>query len=153
MPLPDYTSLYVTAGVEGWDVLINSLLDLLEAQKAVEYVEVELAMNGATETAAGIFPAKVNRLGVSFRVTELVTFSGGGATFDIGDHGAADPDMYAAAVAPALNTNGANVATADPRGWSLTAQDVVLTPDVGAFTAGKVKIRAYFTRETPPVAV
>jgi hypothetical protein len=146
--LPTYTDLEVPSGLQGFDTAFNQLLALLEAQKCVEYEEVELTLNGATETAAGIFPAKRFRLGVSYRVTEAVVYGGGGASFSIGDHGAADPDMYAAGIAGALNDNGEDVATADPTGWDLTAQDVVLTPNAGTFTSGKVKLRAYYLRTT-----
>lgn len=152
MALPDYTSLVAVAGAQGWSTLFNTLLDLLEAQKAVEYAETTLTMNGATETWVDAFPAGVRRLGVTGRVTTVIAGSGGIASFMVGNEGAVDPDMYATGIALAAGTTFADVATADPGGWSATAQDVVVTPDVGAFTSGALKLRAYFIRQTAPSA-
>lgn len=153
MALPDYTAFYMDAGVSGWDTLYNSVLDLLEAQKGVEYAETTLtALAGATVTWANAFPAGVRQIGVTGRVTTLITASGGGVTLNVGDHGSADPDRYAGAIAFAATTTFADVATADPGGWNATARDVVISPDAGAFTAGEVKLRAYFVRTTTPAA-
>ncbi len=107
-------------------------------------------LTGATVTWTGAFPAGVRQIGVSGRVTTLITASGGGTTLNVGDHGSADPDRYAAGVAFAANTVFSDAATADPGGWNSGARDVVISPDAGAFTAGAVRLRAYFLRTIPP---
>jgi hypothetical protein len=110
------------------------------------------AMVGATVTIANAFPAGVRQIGVAGRVTTLITASGGGATMNVGDHGGADPDRYATGVAFAAGTTWADAATADPGGWNAAARDVVLAPDVGAFTAGVVKIYAFYLSTFAPTS-
>jgi hypothetical protein len=109
-------------------------------------------LTGASATWTGAFPAKVRRIGVAGRVTTAATFSGGGNTINVGNHAAADPDRYAAAVAKTLGTTFEDAATADPGGWDATAQDVVLTPDAGAFTAGAVRLFAFYLVTKAPTS-
>lgn len=115
-------------------------------------VSVSAAMVGATVTIANAFPAGVRQIGVSGRVTTLITASGGGVSMMVGDHGSADPDRYAAGIAFAAGTTFADVATADPGGWNAAARDVVLAPDAGAFTAGVVKVYAFYLSTFAPVS-
>lgn len=110
------------------------------------------AMSGATVTWSNAFPAGVRQIGVTGRVTTLITASGGGTTLRVGDHGSADPDRYAAGLAFTAGTTFADVATADPGGWNSTARDVVLSPDAGAFTAGAVRLYAFFIQTFAPTA-
>lgn len=107
------------------------------------------ALSGASVTWTGAFPAKVRRIGVAGRVTTAVT---GATSTDVGDHGAADPDLYAAAVANTLGTTFADAATADPGGWSSTAQDVVLTANGSNFTGGVFRLYAFYIPTYAPGA-
>jgi hypothetical protein len=109
-------------------------------------------LSGATATWANAFPAGVRQIGVSGRVTTLITASGGGATLEVGDHGSADPNRYATGLAFAAGTSFADVATADPGGWNAAARDVVISPDVGAFTAGAVRLYAFYLATFAPTS-
>lgn len=98
------------------------------------------ALSGGTATATGLFPAKVLQLGVVARVVTLIT---GATTFDIGD--GSDQDRYANDIPLTANTQTTFVdATADPRGWSATAGNVVLTANGSSFTAGAVRLTAFY---------
>lgn len=97
----------------------------------------------------GAFPAGSLERALSLRVTEAVTFSGGGTTFDVGD--GSDADMFAGAVAAALGTTKTPAdRTADPNGAA--AKDVALTPDAGAFTDGEVRAFVYYRLVTAPTS-
>lgn len=109
-----------------------------------------LVLSGTSTTWTAAFAAKHGRKGVAGRVTTAITASAG-TTFDVGNHAAADPDMYAAGVLFALNMTFEDVATADPRGWSTTAQDVVVTcGGGGSFTAGVLSLYAFYDRTFAP---
>lgn len=97
-----------------------------------------------TLTWTGAYPAGVRQLGVSGRVTTAATGSGGATSIIVGDHGASDPDRYAAGIAFALGTTFADVATADPGGWNSGARDVVVAPNAGSFTAGALRLWSHF---------
>lgn len=118
----------------------------------------ELTLAGATVTFANAFPAGVRRIGVAGRVTELITSGDGGTDFLVGDHGASDPNRYADSIAFALGTVFKDVATADPGGWSATAQDVVVTCAAGGvvggetFSAGKLRLYAFYIPTYAPLA-
>lgn len=103
----------------------------------------------ATYTWTAAFPAKVRRIGVAGRVTTAVT---GVTSTDVGDHGAADPDMYADNVAVTLGTTFADAATADPGGWAATAQDVVLTAVGGNFSGGAFRLYAFYIPTFAPTS-
>lgn len=107
------------------------------------------ALSGGSVTWTAAFPAKVRRIGVAGRATTAVT---GATGTDVGDHGAADPDRYAANVAVALGTTFADAATADPGGWSSTAQDVVLTAVGSNFTGGVFRLYAFYIPTFAPAA-
>lgn len=109
-------------------------------------------LSGATATWSNAFPAGVRQIGVSGRVTTLITASGGGTTLQVGDHGSADPNRYATGIAFAAGTTFADVATADPGGWNAAARDVVISPDVGAFTAGAVRLYAFYISTFAPTS-
>lgn len=103
----------------------------------------------ATYTWTAAFPAKVRRIGVAGRVTTLIT---GATSVDVGNHAAAVPDMYANDVAVALDTTFADAATVDPGGWSATAQDVVLTANGGNFSAGVMRLYAFYIPTHAPTS-
>lgn len=106
------------------------------------------ALAGATHTWANAFPAGVRQIGVAGRVTTAVT---GATSTNVGDHGAADPDRYAAAVANALNTTFYDAATADPGGWNSAARDVVLTAVGANYTGGVMRLYAFYIPTYPPL--
>jgi hypothetical protein len=106
---------------------------------------------GATATWTGAFPAGVHALGVSARVTTLVTSGDGGTSFNVGD--GTDADRYAATVAFAVGTTKTPAdATADPSGWRAAAGNVVLTCVGGTFSAGAVRLVAYYLQLTAPTS-
>lgn len=107
------------------------------------------ALSGATVTWSNAFPAGCRQIGVAGRVTTAVT---GATSTNVGDHGASDPDRYAAAVANTLGTTFADAATADPGGWNSTARDVVLTAVGSNFTGGKFRLYAFYIPTYAPAS-
>lgn len=107
-------------------------------------VEHELPDLTAGASIVGAFPAGVIPLGATLLVTEAITLDGGGATVEFGIDGG-DTDAFLAATALAtliadFETDQADF-TANPTSlWNAAAQDLVLTPDAGAFTAGAAKV-------------
>jgi hypothetical protein len=105
-------------------------------------------LSGATGTAASLIPVGSLVLGITARVTTLVT-SGAGTSFKIGHAG--DTDAWGATVAFALNTvtTGADfVATAIAH--FAAATDVVLTCNGGTFTAGAVRLKVWYVTFPSP---
>ena len=86
--------------------------------------------------------------GVTTIVTTLITASGGGASFKIGD--GSDDDKWGAGIAFALGTQTTNANfTAGPSLYTANT-NIVLTVNTGAFTAGKVRATiAYFDMTAP----
>lgn len=106
---------------------------------------------GATTTATGLFPAKCVRLGVTYRVTTIVTSGDGGTSFNVGD--GTDADLYGATIAFAAGTTGnLSQATADPTVWAAAAGDVVFTCVGGTFSGGVVRVNAHFIDLTAPTS-
>jgi len=106
---------------------------------------------GATSTATGLFPAKCIQLGVTARVTTLITSGDGGTSMNIGD--GTDADRYGATIAFAAGTTvNLSDATADPRGWAAAAGDVVFTCVGGTFNAGVVRVVAHYIDLTAPTS-
>jgi hypothetical protein len=105
-------------------------------------------LSGPTATWAGAFPAGCRRIGVSGRVTTLIT---GATSFDVGD--GSDADRYANDKALAAGTTFTPAdATADPGGWAAAAGDVVLTANGSDFTAGAVRLVALYEELTAPTS-
>jgi hypothetical protein len=104
--------------------------------------------SGATQTWSGAFPAGSIRLGVAGRVTTAIT---GATSVDIGD--GTDADLYANDLAVALNTTftPANH-TATPLAWAAAAGDVVATANGSNFTAGAIRLVAYYLQLTAPTS-
>lgn len=100
------------------------------------------------------FPARCQVLGVSWRFTADVTYSGGGATVTIGDGGdgagvAADADRYASGLTGASGSSGAGPVTPFP---IFGAMPVELAPDAGAITGGTVILTLHALRLPVPPA-
>jgi hypothetical protein len=109
-----------------------------------------VGLSGATATWTAAFPVGVIQLGVAGKVSVDVA---GATSFDVGD--GTDVDRYAAAVpisadpmAPPVGEWGTVDATANPMGWA--AGDVVLTANGGSFSAGSVRLFAFYIEITPP---
>ena len=104
------------------------------------------ALSGATYTFTNLIPAKSFLIGVSFRVTTLIT---GATTWDAGD--GTDVDRFGAAIALAAGTlvDHSN-ATANPSGWFQAANNVVLTANGSNFTGGVVRACAHYTKLVAP---
>lgn len=132
--------------------IYGTVQDLASSDKGalaqVKCAETELECSGASVTAAGLFPAKVHQLGVVVRVTEAIA---GASAFDVGD--GSDADRYGNDIAVALDTKTTQADfTADPRGWSSSAGNVVLTAVTSNFTDGKVRVTAFYIDFTGPLS-
>lgn len=103
------------------------------------------AMSGATVSATNLIPAGSIVLGVNTSVNTLITASGGGANFTIGDGTTADRWGSAVVFAAGTTTGIANykAATALLQAYA-AATSVVLTVNTGAFTAGAVRVTVYY---------
>lgn len=110
------------------------------------------ALAGANYTFAGAFPAGCRQIGVAGRITTTITGDAGPTTLEVGDHGSADPNRYATALALAAGTTFADVATADPGGWNAAARDVVVALAAGNFTAGVLKIYVFYVACFAPLS-
>jgi len=116
------------------------------AEVAVRTVESELtALSGATATATSLIPAGSFIVGVTARVTTLIT---GATSFDIGD--GSDVDLWGATIGVAANTT-TTIAdfTATGFGQYTAANNVVLTANGGNFSAGAVRLVVHYLTLTP----
>ncbi len=106
---------------------------------------VKSAMVGATVTATNLIPAGATVIGVTVRVTTLIT---GATSFDIGD--GSDIDAWGATVAVALNTttDGTDFTWTGPQAYA-SANSIVLTANGSSFTAGAVRITVHYIDFTP----
>lgn len=106
-------------------------------------------LSGATGTATNLIPAGAFVVGVTTRVTTLVTASAG-TGFTIGDGTVADRWGSAVALSAGTTTSGANfkAATAPYQAYP-TATSVVLTMTGGNFTAGAVRVTVHYIDFTP----
>lgn len=147
----DTSELWYSDGTS-WRTVSDDQVDASGARMRIVKATTLLSDLSASSTWASAFPAGVVRLGVAGRVTTLITASGGGVTLNVGDHGGSDPDAYGTGIAFAAGTTFADAATTSPLGWSAAVQDVVLAPDTGAFTAGAVRLTAFYLQTTAPAA-
>lgn len=104
--------------------------------------------SGATVTATGLIPAGCFLVGVCVRVTTAIT---GATSFDVGDGSDADRWGNNIAVAAGTTTTIADY-TAAGYGQFTTANDVVLTATGSDFTAGAVRITAYYLSLVAPTS-
>lgn len=110
-------------------------------------------LSGATSTASALFPAACIRLGVTARVTTIVTSGDGGTDMNVGD--GTDADRYGATIAFAAGTTvDMSNATADPSsgGWVGATGDVVFTCNGGTFSGGVVRVCAHYLDLTAPTS-
>jgi hypothetical protein len=99
-------------------------------------------------TADSLIPAGAVVVGVTARVTTLIT---GATSFDIGD--GTDVDAFGAGIAVAAGT------TANNTDWTIgtapvyaSATNVVLTPNGGAFSAGAVRLTVHYFMPVAPAS-
>lgn len=106
------------------------------------------ALSGASVASSGLIPAGSIVLGITCRVTTLIT---GATTFDIGD--GTDVDRWGAGIAVTSNTTttAAN-ATITSVPIYATATDVVLTANGSDFTAGAVRVTVHYISLTAPTS-
>ncbi len=115
--------------------------------------ETELtALSGATVTASNLIPAGSLVLGVTARVTTLIT---GATTFDIGD--GSTVDRWGNDIAVAANTTtdltdmvGTSGAINPP--IFTAANNIVLTGVGGSFTAGAVRLTVHYLTLIPAIS-
>ncbi len=81
-------------------------------------------------------------LGVTVYVTTLITASGGGASFSIGD--GTDADHWGAGIVFTAGTVTTSADFTAAPGFFASAANIVLTVNTGAFTAGKVRAAIHY---------
>jgi len=141
---PKWDQVELTNGVSGILPVANGGTNLPDANGAnlpgaTASTEVT-GMSGASVTASSLIPAGVFLIGVTVRVTTLIT---GATSFTIGD--GSDVDRWGTGIAVAAGTT-TTIAdfTADGFGQFVAANDVVLTATGSNFTAGAVRITAHY---------
>ena len=108
-------------------------------------------MSGATATASNIIPAGSLVVGVSIRVTTLVTSGDGGTSFTIGDGTDADRWGTGIAFTAGTTTDIADFTITSPVYYT-AATSVVLTPNSGTFSAGAVRVVVFYWDITAPTS-
>lgn len=131
-----------SAGVKS--TLFGSTQQLAKSPKGalikMKTAETTVTCSGATSTATNLIPAKCKLKGVAIRVITAIT---GATSFTIGD--GSDVDRWGTGISIAIDTaTSESDATADPGGWSATALSVVLTATGSNFTAGVVRVTAFY---------
>ena len=127
-------------GMRTYEAATNSGVEILN--KTTEIT----GMSGATETWSNAIPAGVIDLGVTARVTTLIT---GATSFDVGIGGNAD--KYLDNVNVALGTTGdLSDATFSSPGLLTSADDIVVTANGSDFTAGAVRLTFHYIRLQAP---
>ena len=113
------------------------------AETLIRHKTSEITCLGATETWVGALSAGTITLGVTARVTELIT---GATTLDIGISGG-DADLFVDGMAVALNTTAdiadSNAAFTAPLVNQAT-KDILITSQGGNFTAGKLRVVVHY---------
>lgn len=162
--MPDPTFVTVEHGTEGWDAPLNDNFNKVRdnfmrrtksadhgQETYVDHATVESGvLAGAMVTLAGLIPAGCILLGVTHRVTAVIT---GATTWDSGD--GVTQDLFANDKALALGTTAGladhKAGTFAPKLYT-AAGDVVFTANGPVFTAGKIRATAHFIKLTPPTS-
>lgn len=134
-------------------VTFNEAMVILDEQAGG--LQIDLDLSAATVTGV-VFPAGGLIIGCSWRVLETVTFSGGGATWALGDDGdgdtvAANATRYASGLAPNAGVNGYAFAS-PPFALYAAGSGLRVTPDAGAVTGGVIRLRAFANTLSIPEA-
>lgn len=147
----DTGELWLSDGT-AWRLLARPNPEASGARAGLLVATTELTLTGSM-TWASAFPAGAIPVGVSGRVTELVTSGDGGTDLDIGD--GTNADLYKATLAfTAGQTFASGVdRTASIGGDSLpTGGNVVVTMNGGTPSAGKVRLVAAYLMLTAPTS-
>lgn len=133
------------------DLEINKVGDCVEglygSRATILVASTEkLALSGATVTATDLIPAGSIVLGVTVRVTTLIT---GATSFSIGDGTDADRWGATIAVAAGTTTTTANITITSVPIYA-AATSVVLTAAGSNFTAGAVHIEVQYINCSAP---
>jgi len=114
----------------------------------IKSASASVTCSGATSSATDLIPAGAVVLGVTVRVTTLIT---GATTFTIGD--GTDADKWGATIAltAGTTTSGASFTAAGPTLYA-AATSVVLTATGSNFTAGAVRVTVHYYDFTPATA-
>ena len=119
------------------------------ATTMIKHKTTEITCNGATETWTSAIPAGSIVLGITARVTELIT---GATTIDIGD---TDTDLFIDGMAVALNTTAnianSNATFAAPKIYQAQT-DITITGIGGAFIGGKLRLVLHYLDLTAPTS-
>lgn len=105
-------------------------------------------MSGATVTATNLIPAGSLVLGVTCRVTTLIT---GASSFDVGDGTTVDNWGNNIALTSGTTTSIADFTAASPDFYTASTS-VVLTAVTSNFTAGAVRVTVHYITLTPPAS-
>ena len=127
---------------------VRNAVTVSQESTAIQFASVLVnTPSGTTATATLLIPAGAIVLGVTTRVTTLIT---GPAGFDVGD--GINTDRWGNSIAVAVTT------TSDPTDYQSSAMeifpvatDVVLTSDGVAFTGGQVRVTVHYINLTAPV--
>ena len=132
------------------DEVSHADLGLLTANGArlqLRALSQSTTLSGATTDAATALPIGLI-LGVSTRVTTLITASGGGASFSVGD-GTTAGKFGSSLGFTAGSTNRGHIG---PTGYYSGTDPLRYTVNTGAFTAGVVRSVVWYMEFTPPTS-
>lgn len=118
------------------------------ARLQIKSLSEEVTLSGATTDSTIAFPNPSLSLGASIRVTELITASGGGSSFTVGDANTAN--RYGTIGSFAVGTT--NPGVIGPTGYYGTDDEIRFTVNAGAFTGGKVRVTIWYMELTPPTS-
>jgi hypothetical protein len=113
----------------------------------LRFILQSTTLAGATTDAATAIPIGTV-LAVSCRVTTLITASGGGASFSVGDGSTAN--KFGGSLPFTLGTT--NRGHVGPTGYYSGTDPVRFTVNTGAFTAGAVRSVIWYLEFTPPTS-
>lgn len=119
-----------------------------QSQNIVQNTDVFVGMNGGTVTFTGLIPAATLVIGVTVRVTTLIT---GATSFKVGTGADADAWGTGIAVAAGTTTSIADFTQTSPLFYPV-ATDVILTSTGGNFSGGAVRVTVHCISLTPPTS-
>ena len=116
----------------------------------IKHKSTDITCVGATETWANAIPAGTIVLGVTAKVTTLIT---GATSFDVGISGG-DVDLFIDGMSVALNTTGdianSNASFTNPISYQSNTS-ILVTAIGGNFTAGVLRLVLHYIDLTAPV--
>lgn len=112
----------------------------------VQSLTQSVTLSGATTATTIAIPAESIVLAAATRVTTAVTYSGGGATWELGDTGGT-ANRFGSGLGNTVGTTNAGII--GPTGF-YSNTTLTFTPNTGSFTAGAVRVTIFFILVTPP---